>query len=279
MGSFVSTIIVVPCYNEAERLNRLAFTRFSRQQEKVRLLLVNDGSRDQTAQLLTELAEGSQGRIQTLQLTCNSGKAEAVRQGVLQALTMSPQYVGYWDADLATPLEDIPSFVNVLERRPKTEIVVGCRLPLLGHEIHRQPVRRLLGRCFATAASWALGLPIYDTQCGAKLFRVNAETPLLFAESFATRWIFDVELIARLVSLRQSRTQVGTALYEYPLDRWEDVPGSKLRPRHFVQAIAELAAIYTRYLQPFAPRYAPALQPAPQPTLVPSEQPSERRAA
>lgn len=280
MGNLVSTIIIVPCYNEAERLDVAAFARFSRQEPEIRLLLVNDGSRDGTAAMLDSLMANSNGRIQSLHLTPNGGKAEAVRQGMLHALQFQPKYVGYWDADLATPLADIPAFAAVLDRRPQTEIVVGSRLPLLGREIKRHPLRRILGRCFATVASHALGLPIYDTQCGAKLLRVMAETPLLFAEAFSTHWIFDVELLARLINLRQNRQQVASALYEFPLDRWEDVPGSKLRPKHFVQAFGELTTIYRRYLQPYAARYSPAV-PSPQPTTIPNtaHTPGDRRAA
>lgn len=260
----MSTIVIIPCYNEAERLNSANFLQFARQQSNVQLLLVNDGSRDRTAERLEELAAASAGRIAALQLTPNRGKAEAVRQGILHALERDADYVGYWDADLATPLEDIPAFVSVLNRRPEIDIVVGSRLPLLGHAIARHPLRKLLGRLFATVASRALGISLYDTQCGAKLFRVTEETHQLFAEPFATRWIFDVELIARLINLRQSRSAAAAAIYEFPLDRWEDVPGSKLRPRHFVQAFGELVQIYSRYVGPFSRRYVPVVRkPAP----------------
>jgi hypothetical protein len=103
---------------------------------------------------------------------------------------------------------------------------------------------------FATAASLVLGLPIYDTQCGAKLFRVLPGTRDLFIEPFLTRWLFDVEIIARLIRSRRQTTlpQPADIIYEFPLSEWRDVKGSKVRPKDFVTAFIELATIYRRYL-------------------------------
>ena len=74
------------------------------------------------------------------------------------------------------PLESICEFRRVLEKRNTIDVVLGSRIPLLGRDIQRRPLRRILGRVFARTASLVLGLSLYDTQCGAKLFRVNAET-------------------------------------------------------------------------------------------------------
>src|SRR6185295_10256896 len=168
-------VIVVPCYNEAERLDVRRFLEFGRRTDSVDFLLVNDGSRDRTLEQLEFLHQGNPARFSFLHLARNVGKAEAVRQGVLMALASRPDYVGFWDADLATPLDDIPAFCRVLDAKPETELVVGIRLPLLGHAIERQPMRRLLGRLFAYSASLVLGMGIYDTQCGAKLFRATSD--------------------------------------------------------------------------------------------------------
>jgi dolichyl-phosphate beta-glucosyltransferase len=191
-------------------------------------------------------------RFRFVHLSRNAGKAEAVRCGILAALNDSPDYVGFWDADLATPLDEIPHFCRVLDEHPKLGMVIGCRMKLLGHRIGRRPLRQVLGRLFANMAGVLLGVGIYDTQCGAKLFRADRTCAALFATPFRARWIFDVELFARIVAA--SRQFGGPSLehlvYEYPLDSWRDVAGSNLRPHDFVWSLVELMRIYWTYLRP-----------------------------
>jgi glycosyltransferase involved in cell wall biosynthesis len=260
-------VVVVPCYNEARRLNMRLIQDFGRRSESVELLFVNDGSRDETLELLAHLHQTNPRSFKVLHLAVNGGKAEAVRQGVLTALATGADYIGFWDADLATPLADIPNFCRVLDEHPEVEIVIGTRLPLLGHRIERRPLRRMLGRVFARTASLALGVRIVDTQCGAKLFRVTPRLHSLFARPFLTRWIFDVELFARVEqqSHAASRSSLSKVLYEYPLDAWRDVAGSTLKRGDFVKAVSELMQIYWTYLGPLA--QAPSVSPqAPAPT-------------
>jgi len=245
-------IVVVPCYNEANRLDAVRFQEFSASHAAIEFLFLNDGSTDGTLGVLERLHAVDSTRFRFVHLSRNSGKAEAVRRGILVALDESPDYVGFWDADLATPLDEIPHFCRVLDEHPMLGMVIGSRLRLLGHQIDRRPLRQALGRLFANMAGILLGVGIYDTQCGAKLFRANQTCAALFAEPFRARWIFDVEMFARLVAA--SRQFGGPGLehlvYEYPLDRWRDVAGSKLRPHDFVWSLAELVRIYWTYLRP-----------------------------
>jgi glycosyltransferase involved in cell wall biosynthesis len=273
------TTIVVPCFNEASRLPVAEFRRFAAKNDDVRFLLVNDGSRDNTSEILDSLVTVDGRHFQSLDLTLNGGKAEAVRRGVLQAATSLPDYIGYWDADLATPLEAIPDFISVLDRRSAALVVIGVRLPLLGHEINRRPIRRFLGRCFCRVASFLLRAPLADTQCGAKLFRAVPESILAFSRPFMSRWIFDVELLARVatMNLDGSRRSLDEFVYELPLDKWEDVAGSKLKKGDFFKAFGELSAIWWSYLRPFAPRFVPAIEVLP--SSVVADAPQQRRAA
>src|SRR4029077_432705 len=114
----------------------------------------------------------------------NQGKAAAVRQGVNYAMEQGAEYVGFWDADLATPLNAIQQFTAVFAARPDVDLVFGARVNLLGRHVHRKASRHYLGRVFATVVSAALRLPIYDTQCGAKIFRVTPATRVLWADPF-----------------------------------------------------------------------------------------------
>ena len=243
-------VIVVPCYNEAERLCRPAFLEYAAANSDVEFLFVDDGSTDATAGMLAALSESSV-QITWLQLPANVGKAEAVRQGMLAAFQSGAVNAGFWDADLATPLYAIRKFADVLEETPAVDMVMGARVQLLGRRIERRSRRHYAGRVFATAASLVTGLGVYDTQCGAKLFRTSPAMQELFARPFISRWIFDVEILARLICGRPE-APAADAVYELPLVEWRDVSGSKVRGRDFVTAAWELLGIYLRYFSRFA---------------------------
>ncbi len=247
------TIVVIPCYNEAMRLRVDAFAAFFEdpQNAAIDLLFVNDGSRDATLSVLQSLQARFPTRTAILNQPVNRGKAEAVRVGMLHALAQPGCTVtGFWDADLATPLAQIHDLAAVLDLYPHLTMVFGARVRLLGRDIHRQPLRHYLGRTFATAASNLLRLPIYDTQCGAKLFRATPELSTVLAEPFLSRWIFDVEILARFMALhRTDPAEMCTQIYEYPLPSWYDVAGSKVQPVDFFRAFGELLRIQQRYLR------------------------------
>ena len=161
-------VVVVPCYNEAARLQPLRFSEFLAEDQQVDFLFVNDGSRDATLSVLEALRKKHPDRIRVLDKQPNGGKAEAVRTGMLAAIALEGVAVtGFWDADLATPLNVIPQLLTRLIEDPDLQMIFGSRVRLLGHAIHRKPIRHYLGRFFATAVSIILALPIYDTQCGA----------------------------------------------------------------------------------------------------------------
>ena len=242
----ISTVIVVPCYNEARRLAPEAFRVFGQAWSHGRFLFVDDGSTDATFAVLAKLAAAVPERFDILRLSSNVGKAEAVRQGFLQALRTDPEYVGFWDSDLATPLEAIPLFESVFRDRPQTEVVLGARVKLLGRDVRRTAARHYLGRAFATAVAVISGLAVYDSQCGAKLFRATNTLREVFGTPFQSRWIFDVEILVRFVKLKQSRKalDIEACLYELPLPVWHDVPGSRLRPKDFGRALVDLVRIY-----------------------------------
>ena len=243
--------IVIPCFNEAKRLDRTAFERFAVDAQDVALLFVDDGSTDDTKRILDELVTRLSVRASVLALERNAGKAEAVRRGVHHILDWNSAYVGYWDADLATPLGVIREFSDLLDRNPQLQMVMGARVQLLGRQIERSALRHYAGRVAATAISRVLGLRVYDTQCGAKLFRSDAAGEL-FREPFRTRWIFDAEVIARLiVSLRaRSDRQARDVIYEHPLHVWKDVRGSKIGPSDYLRAAFDLCRIYSHYVRP-----------------------------
>ncbi len=240
--------IVVPCYNESARLRTNEFEKFldSDKGNSV-FIFVDDGSRDQTAAMLERIRKGHEQRVVVLEQPVNRGKAEAVRYGMNYAFDQHLPLAGFWDADLATPLTAIAPFVDLLTSHPDLDMIFGARVRLLGRHIERHTSRHYAGRVFATAASLVLRLPIYDTQCGAKLFRCTPQMRMVFAKPFLSRWIFDVEIIARYVSVMKSPDEAARHIYEYPLESWVDVKGSKLGPHDFARAAYDLVRIRRKY--------------------------------
>jgi glycosyltransferase involved in cell wall biosynthesis len=243
--------IVVPCYNEAHRLPAEKFVEFVHGVENIDLLFVNDGSTDNTLEVLERLQRVSGASVNVLDKKVNSGKAEAVRDGMLHAIeTGRSGFVGFWDADLATPLGAISCLRQKLIDNSNLQMVFGSRVRLLGRHVHRRTSRHYLGRVFATVVSLILRLPVYDTQCGAKIFRVTPELSQVLSRPFISRWVFDVEILARFIALDKGDLHaLHDSIYEYPLERWEDVAGSKVKPGDFLLAFVDTFRIYSKYLR------------------------------
>lgn len=227
------TVVVVPCYNEERRLATEVFLAFVRRHE-TKLLFVDDGSRDGTAAVLRGMAEQGGGRIEALRLPANCGKGRAVQAGLRHAMSRGADVVGYLDADLSTPPDELERLIAV-RARTNVDVVLGSRVGLVGHDVKRSVTRHYLGRVFATAASLVLRLQIYDTQCGAKVFRVSPALEQALKTPLRTRWAFDLELLVRL---RDADPCIR--LLEVPLRSWHDVGGSNLTVWHMLLAVRDL---------------------------------------
>ncbi len=241
-------LLVVPCYLEAARLVPAAFLDVLPSRPWLTLLFVDDGSHDGTIDVLGSIEAACPRQVRVLRLAQNSGKAEAVRVGVLEAARSQPDYVGFWDADLSTPIETIDDFMALAARRPDVDLVIGSRVNVMGRDIRRRTARHYVSRVFATAASVALDLPVYDTQCGAKLFRASRDVLGVFAERFGSRWIFDVEILQRYVALPvlDGGSPRRARIYELVLPAWHEVAGSKLRAWDFVWSFVEVVGVWRR---------------------------------
>ena len=248
------TTVVVPCFDEAHRLDGDAYVGLADQVGEV--LFVDDGSTDGTVAMLRTLATQHPSKVTVLELGRNHGKGEAVRRGMLMALDRDdpPAVVGYLDADLATPPAELVRLRDVLVADDALVGVLGSRVALAGHRITRRRSRHYLGRLYATGASIVLGREIYDTQCGAKVFRAGPPLREALATTFCDRWSFDVELLGRLLRA------VPTGLREVPLEEWSEVPGSKIDLGASVRSTASLVRVWWRLRR--VPRGPQAEEPA-----------------
>ncbi len=255
MGSMRKTGIVVPCYNESKRIHADSFLAALDKEPNLSFLFVNDGSTDDTLSVLYGIREKNRERVDVLSLEANCGKAEAVRRGMLK-LTDGPfDNVGYWDADLATPLEAIGEFCSILDATDVT-VVIGSRIRLMGRNVERNPLRHYVGRIFATCASLLIEMVVYDTQCGAKIFKNSAPLRKVFGKPFRVNWTFDVEMLARFpLVMGCPPSRACSQWYEYPLKEWRDVKGSKVRLKDFVIGGLEFCTLFILLRTPARKRY------------------------
>lgn len=238
-------IIVVPCFNEEDRLMPDAFFSSLEQNSSLHWLFVDDGSKDRTAAIIQSMSAQFPDRIFFHQLDKNSGKGEAVRQGLIKAVDMNATLTGYYDADLATPLTELYRLLNIFSKQ-NVKVLFGARVFLLGRNIDRKRCRYWLGRCFALVASSMLRLKVYDTQCGMKLISNFPEFKNCIEKPFDSSWLFDVELIQRMIKVGQLKVE---DFFEEPLLAWTDVGGSKVKAKAFVVALYDLFKIKIRSLR------------------------------
>lgn len=235
-------ILVVPCYNEENRLDPQVFLSSLQKNPNLNWLFVDDGSKDQTASIIESMGTQHPDRIFLHQLEKNSGKGEAVRQGLNKAISMQADLTGYYDADLATPMTEVFRLLGVFEKQ-RCKVLLGARVFLLGRDINRKRWRFWLGRCFALVASQMLRLKVYDTQCGMKLIANFPQLQSCIDTPFDSSWLFDVELIQRMLKKGQLKVE---DFFEEPLLAWTDVGGSKVKAKAFLIALFDLVKIKIR---------------------------------
>lgn len=249
-------ILVVPCYNESRRIPLDLFERFLSRHEDISVCFVDDGSTDSTRERLLAFVMRNDDASCLVSMPKNSGKADAVRFGMLEMLRQeaSCPYIGYWDADLATPLEQSVDFLDLLEGDSMILAVMGSRWVHLGATIERQLLRNLIGMLMATIIASYLKLNLHDSQCGAKIFR-NAIAHDIFSKRFVSRWLFDVEIFKRLKQFLAQHLMVDEAVMmnmhcrEIPLRCWRDIPDSKLHISDALKIFSELIRIAWHYRQ------------------------------
>jgi len=238
-------LIVVPCYNEESRFPLSDFESYITNSENshIHFLFVNDGSKDKTSSILSDFSS-NHDHAHFLNLNENVGKSEAIRRGVLSQSAEKFSYIGYFDADLAAPLSQVNLLIEKSTTHKSPYLVMGTRISLLGStQINRNKSRHYIGRVFATVVSNMLKLPVYDTQCGAKLIRKDVAA-IIFKDCFISKWLFDVELLFRI---KQNFENLNNKIIEMPLEKWEDKAGSKISFSYFFKAPIDLIKIYFKY--------------------------------
>ena len=238
-------IVIIPCYNEASRLPLVAYCLFLAQNDNTHLVFSNDGSTDNTLAVLDTLAQEFPTKTTIYNLEKNTGKAQAVREAVQYCFGNFNDFktIGYLDADLSTGLDE---YVSITENI-KSEVVCafGSRILKIDNHIDRKKYRFLIGRAIATMISKQLEVSVYDSQCGCKVFSSEIAQKL-FKEQFISKWLFDVEIFHRLISM-YSNKEMKNVCQEIPLKSWIDVDDSRVSTSYFFKMWQDLYTIRKRY--------------------------------
>jgi len=235
---------VIPCYNEGNRLPLSEFFSFMKEYPSNTICFVNDGSTDDTLEILNQIKSQNQECIHILSNTENIGKAESVRKGILYCSNnINYSYIAYLDADLSTPFKECIRLSGYIKE--DIEFCFGSRIMIIGAKIERKYSRHFAGRIIAAFISNILELKVYDTQCGCKVFTKELSL-LLFEEPFISRWLFDVELFARKINL-YGKDQALKKMLEIPLKKWINKNDSKVKIKYFFQLWIDLFLIRKKY--------------------------------
>ncbi|SFD04607.1 response regulator [Algibacter pectinivorans] len=233
--------VVIPCYNEEERLLSNEFINYIVKNSGYHLCFVNDGSTDRTLEVLKDLQKGREDFITVYDCEKNGGKAEAVRLGMLHmARKEDLDYIGFLDADLSTDLADFDDLVKTIETSD-FKIVSGSRISRMGANITKESARKIISLSINYIIRKILKMDFKDTQCGAKIFHKDVIN-IAFGEKFVTQWIFDVEIFKRM-SIYFGLQKAKSMLCEQPLKRWIHADGSKLSMKDSVKIVGQLAQI------------------------------------
>lgn len=224
--------VVLPAYGEGARLPALAAALAERLSDfvaaQVDLILVDDGSTAVDSERMRAAVERAAAALATrgtahafrfVRAARNGGKGSAIRLGWRHAAA-DAAWLGWMDADGAIGADELLRLVALAAGDPAADVLAASRVKMAGKQVERRVFRHVQGRIFATLTEAALGLGVYDTQCGLKLARadgVRAVLPLLRED----RWMLDVELLALLKAR-------GARIWEVPID-WRDAGTSKVR--------------------------------------------------
>lgn len=220
-------LLCLPCYRESNRLP-LLLEQIGREDRRldfaeIHLFFLDDGSGAEEQRRLEELVSKqtfTNFPVSIRLFPQNRGKGSVLRDGFLEGLEKNFDFIGFLDTDAATPFYEMIALIHTLVQTEETDAVIGSRIKCLGKRVERSFKRHLVGRVFATLLSNLFKIAVYDSQCGAKVFRSRALRDDALQICDDPRWLFDTQLIVLLHSR-------GARIREQMVD-WSDIPGSKI---------------------------------------------------
>ncbi len=238
------TCIVIPSYNIENNFLFDKYVDFLKENKKVLLCFVNDGSKDQTSIILEELRMQFKNQVHCISYQKNKGKAEAVRTGIQYCNnTFTHSYIGFLDVDLSTSLQEFMRLKSLI--KGNLIFLFGSRVKSKDTFIIRKLHRHIIGRIISIIINFLLKMNIYDTQCGCKVFTKDISN-ILFKDKFVSTWLFDVELFFRIKNHLKNNDYLKY-INEVPLKSWESNDHSNVKFTYFFKIWSDFYKIYLKY--------------------------------
>ena len=228
--------IVIPYFNEISRFPIHVFIQQTKKLNHINFVLVDDGSSDQLSEEIK-----AQTRIQKLKNIHvivhdkNCGKAKALNTGMLFSVAQNSDQIGFMDADFSSSIDELMRLFNILSST-NSDAVIGSRKSNGNNNIESEFHRWLAGRLFSVFIRLYLHINIIDTQCGAKVFKVNNLLLDSLKQPVINPWLYDLQLLLPII-------KSGGLVTETTLNNWKNGPGSKFNLLMGVQAIFSLKKI------------------------------------
>ena len=232
-------VIIVPCFNEAERLDLSYFNKLSKIQNTM-WVFVDDGSTDDTSMILKNYSKKK--NIIYVNINDNVGKSNAIAYGMNYAFSNISDigWIGFLDSDGAFATSDVESIIKMTSSFKKYDALYTSRVKMAGRNIKRNNARHIIARLITSLFGLVWKDIPYDTQSGFKLYRYSDDFNSIFIKPFKAKWFFDIELSIRYLKHKKKNIYA----WEEPVSSWVDIPGSKITYRQSIRIIPEVIYIF-----------------------------------
>jgi glycosyltransferase involved in cell wall biosynthesis len=234
-------VIIIPCFNEAERIN-LSYFNILFRLNSTAWVFVDDGSTDGTSKILKKYS--NKKNIIYLKLSHNVGKSNAIAHGMNYASSKISNigWIGFLDSDGAFAISDVENIIKMTSSIGSHDAIYTSRVKMAGRNIKRNNARHVIARLITSLFGLVWKDIPYDTQSGFKLYKYSDDFNSILIKPFKTKWFFDIELSIRNFMYKKENLNV----WEEPVSTWVDMPGSKINYRQSLRISLEV--IYIFYL-------------------------------
>lgn len=212
--------VVIPYFNELLRFPLQSFIEEAKHSLQTTFILVDDGSKDGLTTLIRKsIQEHKISNIIIIEHLVNLGKASALKTGLKHSLVINSTEVGFLDADFSVSLHELYRLFDVLEFT-SSDVVIGNRQPTNANIVQATYHRLVIGKLFSTFVRWYFKINLMDTQCGAKVFKVNDTLIQVLDQPVIDRWLYDLQMLIPII-------KSGSTVTEVSLQKWINAPKSK----------------------------------------------------